>query len=312
MFRVTSNTFPNSLTDQLSRLTYRETQLNTQAATGQRIRNPEDDPAAMHRVMDLQRDSQVLGQYQNNIADLKDQATVTYSTVNSLKNLLTRAQELATRAGGINSTTDFKIMATEVNQLIKTGVQAANGKFRGDYLFGGTLSNQPPFVETSDASGNVTAVAYQGNATPTNNEIAQGLTASASVLGSNSTGSGPRGMIADSRYGADLFNHLIALRDALNAGDTTAIKNVVNPSLAADEDNLLIHVGINGALQAQLDTAKSMAAQEQVSLEGAVSKEVDVDIADTVTRLNRTQTAYQAAIKSGAAILNQSLLDYLK
>ncbi len=34
---------------------------------------------------------------------------------------------------------------------------------QGEYLFGGTQNSQPPFVATTDASGNVTAVTYQGN-----------------------------------------------------------------------------------------------------------------------------------------------------
>jgi flagellar hook-associated protein 3 FlgL len=311
MFRVTSNTFPNSLNEQLGRLSLRQTLLNQEAATGQRIKNPEDDPAAVHRVMDLQRDAKALGQYQRNISQLKDQATVSYSAVNSLKSLLTRAQELATRGGGLNSQSDFKILAQEVNQLIKTGVQAVNTKFKGDYLFGGTLSNQPPFVETDDAAGNVTAVTYAGNTSAPQNEIAEGVTTSASVLGANTSGAGPRGLVTDSRSGADLFNHLIALRDALNAGDTTAINTTVNPGLAADEENLLIHIGINGALQSQLDAAKSISDQDQLSLETAVSGEVDVDMAQTLLKLSQTQTAYQAALQSGGRILSQSLLDYL-
>ena len=52
--RVTSNTFPNSLVTQLTSLTVRQNTLQNQAATGQRVRLPEDDPVAMRRVLDMQ------------------------------------------------------------------------------------------------------------------------------------------------------------------------------------------------------------------------------------------------------------------
>ncbi|MBL9170247.1 MAG: hypothetical protein JNN07_21105 [Verrucomicrobiales bacterium] len=310
--RVTANTFPNSLTEQLSKLTLRQTRLNQQAATGQRVTNPEDDPSAVHRILDMQKDVKSLGQYQRNIGQMKDQASASYASMKSLKSLLDRAQELSTRAGGLRSQAELNIYAEEINQLIKTGAQAANTKFRGDYLLGGTKSDQPPFAVTESSSGLVTAVTYQGNAEVPVNEIGQGITASSTVPGANSSGSGPRGLITDSRTGADLFNHLIALRDALLAGDRTAIANTVNPALAADEENILIHVGINGAVQSQLDAAKTLSNRDHAALEAGISQEADADLAQTIVQLTQTQTAYQAALQSGGQILSQSLLDYLR
>ena len=310
--RVTSNTFPNSLSQQLSKLNQRQTLLNQQAATGQRILNPEDDPAAVHRVMDMQRDAKTLGQYQRNITQMTDQTKVSYENIKSLKTLLSRAQELATKSGGIRSQDELDIYAQEVNQLIKSGVQTMNGKFKGDFLFAGTKSDAAPFVAAEDSSGNVTSVTYQGNAEVPVNEIGEGVTATANVLGANTSGSGPRGVVTDSRYGADFFNHLIALRSALQSGNTGTITSTINPGMASDEDNILIHVGLNGAIQAQLEAAGKLAANDQMTLSSAISNEADADIAQTLLKLTQTQTAYQAALQSGAKILSQSLLDYLR
>ena len=52
--RVTANIFPDSLVNQLAKLTIRQNRLQNQVATGQRIELPEDDPSAMRRVLDLQ------------------------------------------------------------------------------------------------------------------------------------------------------------------------------------------------------------------------------------------------------------------
>src|SRR5512143_3797700 len=55
---------------------------------------------------------------------------------------------------------------------IQRFIQALNGKYGDQYLFGGTASDQPPFTVTTDANGYVTAIAYQGNTNVTQTEIA--------------------------------------------------------------------------------------------------------------------------------------------
>jgi flagellar hook-associated protein 3 FlgL len=47
-------------------------------------------------------------------------------------------------------------------------------------------------------------------------------------------------------------------------------------------------------------------------LEALISKDADVDVAQTMVELTRQQTAYQAAMQAGANLLRMSLLDYLR
>jgi flagellar hook-associated protein 3 FlgL len=105
---------------------------------------------------------------------------------------------------------------------------------------------------------------------------------------------------------------LISLQNHLLAGDTSAIVSTDLPQLRRDEDNLLIQMGNSGAVQARLESALSGARQRGESLEAMVSQEADVDLAEVLVRLNQSQVAYQAALQSGATLLNQSLLDFLR
>ena len=310
--RVTANTFPNSLLDQLNQLTVRQNRFQQQAATGQKVTLPEDDPVAMRRILDLQAEGKTVGQYQRNIGRHQELGTATYAVIKSLKKVSDRASELAVRADSLKSPEELRIMGKEVSELIKGAVQQANAKNRGDYLLAGTKSDQPPFVLTTDTDGNVTSVTYQGNASLAESEIAEGVTVTAQAAGANTTGSGPRGLITDNRFGADFFNHLIALQNNLNAGDTAAIAATDRAALAQDEENLLIHVGNNGAIQSRLEAARAIATTRGQTLEQLVSNEADADLAQTLVKLNQTQTAYQAALQSGARILNTSLLDYIR
>lgn len=310
--RVTANTFPNSLLNQLTSLSQRQNKLQNQAATGQLVQLPEDDPVAMRRVLDMQAEAKSVGQYQRNIDRHQELAAASFNSIKALKNVSNRVREISISADGLKSQDELNLYAKEVTELIKTAVQAANTKNRGDYIFSGTLSNQAPFELTEDANGNVVSVVYNGNTTLAESEIASGITLSAQNIGENTSGSGPRGLITDNRVGADFFNHLISLQNNLLAGDVDAIESTDRGNLGNDEDNFLYHLGTNGAIQSRLEATDNISTNRTDTLETLVSNEVDADLAQTLVRLNQTQTAYQAALQSAGKILGSSLLDYLR
>jgi flagellar hook-associated protein 3 FlgL len=310
--RVTANAYTNSLTEQLNALASRQSRLQAQAATGQRIRLPEDDPAAMRRVLDLQAEASSVQRYQANITRQKEIATASYGALKSLKTISDRAGEIATLADGLKSPEELAAYASEVAQLVKQAVGVANLQYNGSYLFAGTRSDQEPFVATLDAAQNVTSVAYQGNATVPVSEISEGLTLSGRVPGSNNTGTGVRGLFVDTTVGADVFGHLISLHQHLSSGNVAAIASTDRPNLNTDENNLLHHISHNGAIQARLEASKSLLTERTASLKGQVSSEVDADLAQTLVQFNSAQNAYQAALQSGAKLFDLNLLNYLR
>ena len=309
--RVTSNTFSNALIDHLNTLGVRQSRLQTQVSTGQRIQSPADDPVAMRRVMDLQAEAGAVAQYQSNISRLQGTATASYDAIRAIKSVSDRAGEITTLADSLKSPDQLKTYATEVNSLIKQAVDAANAQNQGSYLFGGTKSDQPPFAITTDADGNVTAVTYQGNASASAVDVASGTSVSATIPGANDSGSGPRGLITDPRAGADLFNHLVSLAQNLRSGDTAAIASTDRPAIANDESNIIYNLSQNGTTQTRLGALSAAASSRSTSLDQNVSKEADADLAETLVRLNATQTAYQATLKSAGTVMNQTLLDFL-
>ncbi len=189
-----------------------------------------------------------------------------------------------------------------------------NSQDQGQYLFGGTLASQPPFVAQTDASGNVTAVSYHGNQSVSSAEVASGFALSVQAPGANTTGAGPAGVVTDSRSGADFFNHLIDLRNNLQVGNTQAIASSDCTALTKDQDNITAQIAANALVQAQLSDADSAASAQSTSLDQNISQASDVNLAQTLTELSATQTAYQAALQSGASLLNKnlSLMDYIQ
>lgn len=309
--RIASRTFPNLVSQQLNNIAVRQSRLQEQVSTGQRLRYPSDDPAAVHRVMNLEVESARLGQYRQNIGTLKETANASYAALKSLKQIFNRASEIAVAADDLESPEQLRTYGTEVTQLLKQTVQVLNSQSRGAYLFAGTANDQVPFVMATDTDGRVTAVAYRGNSEIAATEIAEGSLLAVQIPGANPAGTGPRGLASDSRVGADLFDHLISLQDHLNSSNREAIANGDRIALDADEENILYHIGTNGALQSRLDAADKLATNRMDGAENLISQEADADMADSMVRLNETQVAYEAALQSAATILRLSLLDYI-
>jgi flagellar hook-associated protein 3 FlgL len=311
--RIAGTSYTQSMTSQINVLAARQFKLQNQATTGQSIQAPEDDPAGMAQALGLQAESSNVAQYAENISTLQNRSALVGNALQQLKTITDRVSELATQSDSLSSPDQLQANASETTQLIQQAVQVMNSKDGDQYLFGGTTSGQPPFVATTDANGNVTGVTYQGNTSVTENEIGQNSTVTVDVPGENNSGSGPRGLIGDSRYGADLFNHMISLQNHLLAGDTAAINTIDQPALTKDEDNLIYQVSGNGAVQSRLEVAAAMASTQQTSLTNSLSTVAGADLTQTLTQLSQAQNAYQIALQSSSTImqLKTSLLSSL-
>lgn len=311
--RVTQNLFSNSLVGRLNNLTARQYNLQSQASSGLRVQAPADDPTAMQQVLNAQTNQAAQQQYGRNIATLQSRAASTYSVLQQLQTQISNASVTAIQAGD-SILPDLSGFAGTINTDIEAALVQVNKKdpATGQYLFGGTKSDQPPFAATRDASGKVTGVAYQGDTSVNLSEIAPGSSATTDVLGANPTGSGPRGLITDSASGADLFNHLISLRDHLLAGDKASITATDTVAIQKDENNILYQVSVNGALQSQLEDAAATAADSTNALNTMISNASSADLVQTMVQLSQAQNSYQAALQSGAKIMQMSLLNYIQ
>ncbi|MDP7011300.1 MAG: hypothetical protein QF685_07965 [Verrucomicrobiota bacterium] len=307
--RVTANSFPIDLRQQLASLMEKQSTLQMRATTGQRIENASDDPRAMHKVMGLQNEQRNLYQYQRNVLNVRENVDIAYSAIDSMKKTFDRASEIATLADSSKSPEIIRVYSHEVNQMLESAVQLANTKHRNVYLFAGTQSLTTPFTATRNDEGEITAVTYNGNEKTIDIDVAENSTVPATF-----TGHGANGIMKNDK-GADIMKHLMDLRDLLTSAtpaDIEKIKTEIQPGLKKDEDNFIDHFSVIGATQSRLDTSEAIAKKRAFSLEPLISKEADVDLAETLVRLNEIQNAYTAALQTGGTLLSTSLLDYLR
>lgn len=297
--RVPTNAFPTAVAAQLQQLTSRQAQLQSQAASGQRVTNPNDDPAAMGRFLNIQAEKQQLQQFAQTNAHAQAISQTTYSGASQLKSLSDRAGELSVLGSGVNSPDAYNAYAIETNQLIEQALQTANVKFSGDYVFGGVKTNSAPFTAVRDANGDITSISYDGAATAAQMRIAEGSTISPSTDG-----------VTNQKF-ADFMNNLVGLRDAMKSG-TIASVQTAHQNLQSSEDDLIETISGIGAVQTRLETAATQNQARFADLQTMGSRETDADLAQTIVKLTQSQTAYQAAMQSAAKIMQTSLLDYLR
>lgn len=297
--RIATTTVSDSVLAQIQKLSVRQSLLQNQLATGQKIFQPEDDPSAVGRIMILDAENRQIQQFKTNGNRALEVSQATYSGLQDIKKISDRAGEVATLGAGASSPDAYLAYAKEINQLIEQTLQLGNAKLRNDYLYAGTALTTSPFTATRNAAGEVTAVAYAGNANQTNVQISELSSLSPGSTGATNTGLGT------------FLNNLVALRDALNTTTSTAVA-AVQPNLEASENVLVNALSEQGAVQLRIEVVKNQQETRAGNLEKLISDEADADMATTAVKLSQTSTAYEAALSSATKILQMSLLDYLK
>jgi hypothetical protein len=220
-------------------------------------------------------------------ADLKVRVEANERALDDLQKVQSKAGDIADKAAEATPE-GMSAAAGKVNQLLEEGVSIANRKGEeGDFLFGGDLAEEEPFVATKDAKGKITEVNYQGSTDAAVEDLGSGFTVTTDIPGENIETTGAIGLVKDSRTGGDLFGNLISLRDNLLANEKEAIVERDIPALRKDADHLVQHFGEVSANQMMLDTVAALAAD----IEGSDGKSMS-----TVDKLGNIQYALHRAL----------------
>jgi flagellar hook-associated protein 3 FlgL len=108
----------------------------------------------------------------------------------------------------------------------------------------------------------------------------------------------------------DFIRNISQLLEALKSDSTTGV-SAAQRSLLASEDQLVAILADNASNQTRLESVKVQNSERLNNLQTLISKDSDVDVAQTMVDLTRARTSYQAALEAGAQVLRLSLLDYI-
>ncbi|HEV8001048.1 MAG TPA: hypothetical protein VGP63_14275, partial [Planctomycetaceae bacterium] len=146
-------------------------QLDQQLSTGLQFTLPGENPQATSSILPIKQTIAAMNQYQTNLTTDQGFLGTTGSAMQTVATSINQASSLLLGGLGATSTpAQNQASATQVGTIISGLVNAANSTFQGQYLFGGSQSQQPPFqVQTSGA------ILYTGNQASINSQVDAGL-----------------------------------------------------------------------------------------------------------------------------------------
>src|SRR5208283_2795 len=151
-------------------------------SSGQKLNSLSDNPAAAATLVNLKMESSSDTQYLQNISSMTGSLNVADSTLSSVVEALTSAQTLGVEGGsGTVNAQNQQAIAMQVQGIQQQIMGLANTSYNGQYLFSGTKTTTPPYVEDSTAASGVT---YNGNENSNSVEISEGQAMPTSLPGS--------------------------------------------------------------------------------------------------------------------------------
>lgn len=271
-------------------------------SSGKQINRPSDDPSGTGKALGLKTEELQVQQFLNNTETAKEQINFTSDTLESTQEILSKIKELAIQASTDTlGQSDRKIVANELNQLMESVLQYANTENNGRYIFSGTKTLTAAFTATRDSNGNISSVSYNGNNEEIKYQIGPNTFTQINLPGGK--------LFQDNK----IFSTLISLRDALNAStfDSSAFSNLRNIMENA-ADALSTEITKYGAKANRLELTVNSLENSQTALKELISNTEDADVASLAVDLQHQQNVLQASLKTGAMVIQQTLLDFLR
>jgi flagellin-like hook-associated protein FlgL len=268
--------------------------LQQQLTSGRLISAPSDSPTGTNRAMQTRSDQAASAQQQRNITDAKSWLEQTDSALQEMLDTARRVRDLTVQGSstGAQSDVSAQAIATEVKSLREGLLSLANRTIGGRPLFGGVT----PGTKAYDAVG-----AYVGQAGP---PVTRRVS-DTEVVRVDTTGPEAFGPA-----GADLFAIVdkIATDVVSNptnlAGHLTDLDSVMKGMLTAVADV--------GSRAARVEREEQVNADRSLTLSSQLAETENIDLPNTIMRLQMQQVGYEAALSATAKALQPTLLDYLR
>jgi flagellar hook-associated protein 3 FlgL len=294
--RITQNMLSRGLLDDLQGVTERLSRTQQKLSSGKELTAPSDDPFAASRALMFRSDIAQNEQYGRNVDEAQAWQTITDASLSKVGDLVLRARDLLVQGANDSSGAAARSsIATEIDQLAEAMKSEGNAKYAGRFIFAGSATLTQPYQ-----MGGVDT--YSGNTELVKREIGPGVQVDLNIPGSS--------VIGDSSSG--LLKVLRDIATDLRANNGANLQNVDIAALDSAHDALNAARAVVGARSNRLDTAASRLQEIQEASNKLLSDTEDADMAKTLIDYSTQQAVYQSALKSGANLIQPSLMDFLR
>jgi len=305
--RVATNSQTNYMLSQISKANSNLQQSETQVSSGKvsdTYAGIGDKTAALEgaRVAAQRADA-----YQANTQLAVTQTDLQDTQLTTLAGLASQLQKAVQTAAGNSDGTD---LMNQANSIFQQASQILNSTdANGNYIYGGSLTDQKPFTATSLANLSTGTVSsfFKNDSSKKTVQVGDGQTETIGVLASD--------------IGTDLMTSLQnlynldggtgSLSGALTTTQTDSLKNTVLPDVSKAATSLNSVTALNGDVYNNLKSSITNQATMSKLYTGFVSDIEDVDMAKALTNLSSNQTALQAVLTVTSKLNNLSLLNFM-
>jgi flagellar hook-associated protein 3 FlgL len=305
--RITQHMMSNIFASNLRKQTESMLQRQEQIATQKRINRPSDDPNGMARVLSGRSTLAAIGQYVANIKQGTSRLEMTEESLSMADDLVQQARRLAEQTSGSEITSEERqFAASQVKEIFSQLKQIANSKYGDRYMFAGHQTDTAPFA-VDDPTDPYT-VTYKGDEGSFLYSIADGVEVSVDADGRNyfqDEGSG----------GVNIFDELRDLIEGLENSDleagTEQIKATIDPLNDAHTQLMNKRSEASPKLN-RLQVTEQYWASMQSTVQAAISRDEDADVAQAIIELKNLEVAYESTIAAASRIIQPSLVNFLK
>lgn len=297
--RVSDNSTATNLASRINAQRGRISILEEQLASGKRINRPSDDPVGAEAVIKLRTSQKEIEQFQRTTETAQQKLIAADDSLNSYENLLQRVRTLVTQGLSDTATQPAKnALATEIENLRGRILNLANSNYNGEYLFGGTRQNTPPYDQTTAAPAAVASNPQYIQLEPGTTAVAVGVTAESFLSDSTSD------------IFTDLNNAVTALRGTGDpVVDRTTLETTMSRIATYNDLANIAHTTIGSNMNAA-DLAEENLVSNFESLRQRISSVEDTDFVETALGLTETQRNLEAILQV-AGRQKRSLIDFL-
>ncbi|MFD3259367.1 flagellar hook-associated protein FlgL [Paenibacillus lentus] len=295
--RVTGSMQNIQLLRNLRNINFAMTQGQQELATGQRISKPSDDPVGVGYQMrydtDLARSEEFMMNAQTGTEILKTMDSLMQQGSDVLKRVRTLALQAA---NGTLDAQQRETIAAEVRQLKEQMVTIGNSTYNGRYLFNGQKTDQAPYTVNGAAGEETDPGLFYLNVSPA-------VKVPVSITGEV--------VFGQANSANNVFGVLDELITALDSNNITTISASVD-KIDAASDHMAISWAEIGARMNRFELMENRIQGEHVSLKEQRSNVADVDFSEAIMNLKMKENVLQAALSTGARVMQTSLLDFLR
>lgn len=309
---------------------------------------PSDDPLAASQTFDIHFQMDQNADYASNISDLQGTTASADKILQNIWNSVSEADshEVKQALDGTMNGSNRGILADHLLSLRDEIISQMNTKYGDCYIFGGSNQTQPPFemvndqlyyrgvnVDTGKLKDGVTASAVplatlaDPDKDTTYVDIGLGINfTSDGKINSQSVFNSSMPAISYLSYGGSSDNpknictvltkmaatlKASAGTDKLSDAERTKLQGYTD-ALKGGEDCLLAGQSKLGAKTQFLNSIAQYTDDEKLSLSEKDNKVEYMDYTDAIETFYSQMQCYNASLKVGSQILQQSLMDYLK